>query len=130
MKYTLSTFTIMTAGMLLVPGPAEGHHGYAAFDTKAEIALAGTVTGFHWTNPHCIVEFDAMDDTGKVRTWRGELTSPSHLAPRGWTAATLESGDKVTINGFAGKNNVPSIWITKILLPDGKALSVQLENSK
>ena len=128
MKNTLLAFASMTAGLLSVPGPVEGHHGYAAFDTKAEVTFSGTVTGFHWTNPHCVVEFDAEDDTGKIRTWRGELSSPVHLAPRGWTATTLESGDKISVTGFIGRNNVPSIWVTKIRLPEGKALSVQLEN--
>jgi uncharacterized protein DUF6152 len=127
-KNTPLAFTILTTSLLLGPRPVSGHHGYAAFDPKAEITFAGTVTGFHWTNPHCVVEFDAADDTGKIRTWRGELSSPIHLTPRGWTPTTLESGDKITVTGFRGTNNVPSIWVTKIVLPDGKALPVQLEN--
>ena len=118
---------IILACLLLVPNLADAHHGYAAFDTKSEVTFTGTVSDFHWTNPHCIVDFDVKDDKGQVRSWHGELTSPAHLAPRGWTATTLESGDKVTITGYPGKNNVPSIWVTKILLPDGKELKVEAE---
>ena len=130
MKCTLWALTIMAAGVLLVPGLAIGHHGYAAFDTRAEITFAGTVTGFNWTNPHCVVEFDAMDNTGKVRAWRAEMSSPAHLAPRGWTAATLEPGDKITITGYPGKNNVASFWVTKIILPDGKSPKTRFEQEK
>ena len=119
---------VTTASLLLTLGVAEGHHGYAAFDTKAEVTVEATVTDFHWTNPHCVVEFDVKDDTGHVRAWHGEVSSPRHLAPRGWTTTTLEPGDKITITGYPGKNNVPSMWVTKIVLPDGKALSSQLEN--
>src|SRR6266699_1955996 len=114
--------------LVIITGLAEAHHGYAAFDTKAVVTFQGTVTDFHWTNPHCIVDLDVKDDSGQVRTWHGELTSPSHLSPRGWTATTLESVDKIADTGYLGKNTVPSMWITKILLPDGKELKVAAEN--
>jgi len=120
MKHILLTLAIAA-------GLAEAHHGYAAFDTKSETTFTGTVTDFHWTNPHCIVDFDVKDDKGQVRAWHGELTSPAHLAPRGWTATTLESGDKITLTGYPGKNNVPSIWITRIVLPDGKELKAEAD---
>jgi len=113
--------------LVITAALATAHHGYAAFDTKSEVTFSGTVSDFHWTNPHCIVDLDVKNDQGQVRTWHGEMTSPAHLAPRGWTAATLESGDKVTVTGYIGKNNVPSIWITKIVLPDGKELKVEAE---
>ena len=128
MKKILFALAIMTASLLLVPDLAEGHHGYAAFDTKTVLTFVGTVADFHWTNPHCIVEFDVKDDHGQVRTWQGELTSPAHLAPRGWTVTTLESGDKITVTGYPAKNNVPSLWVTKILLPDGKEIKVEPGN--
>lgn len=128
MKNTVLAWMAMAAGLLLLPGSVAGHHGYAAFDTKTVISMTGTVADFHWTNPHCIVDFDVKDDSGHVRTWHGELTSPAHLAPKGWSATTLESGDKITLTGYPGKNNVPSMWITQILLPDGKELKVEAEN--
>ena len=76
--------------LVIAAGIAMAHHGYAAFDTKSEVTFTGTVSDFHWTNPHCIVDLDVKNDKGDVRTWHGEMTSPAHLAPRGWTAATLE----------------------------------------
>jgi hypothetical protein len=127
-KNILLPFMTMFVGLVLMPGSAAAHHGYAAFDRNVEITFTGTVIDFHWTNPHCIVEFDVKDDKGQVHAWKGELTSPSHLAPRGWSAATLEAGDKITITGHPGKNNVPSMWVTKIGLPDGKELKVEAEN--
>jgi hypothetical protein len=76
------------------------------------------------------VDFDAKDDQGKVRTWHGEMSSPVHLVPKGWTPTTLESGDKITVTGYPAKNNVPSIWVTKILLPDGKELKAEAETKE
>jgi len=80
---------------IAISGLAVAHHGYAQFDTRAVITLKGTVTDFHYVNPHSVVEFDVKDDQGQVESWKGELTSPSHLGPRGWSATTLEPGQKI-----------------------------------
>jgi Family of unknown function (DUF6152) len=120
-------FTIATA-LLMLAGSAAAHHGYAAFDTKSEITLQATVTDFHFVNPHSIVEFDAKDDRGDVRNWQGELTSPSHLASRGWTATTLQAGDEISITGYRAKNGRPSIWVTKIRRANGQELKLDSGN--
>lgn len=114
----------MAVGFLLVRGSAEGHHGYAAFDSRAAITLKGTVTDFHFTNPHCVVEFDVKDDKGQERNWHGELTSAAHLTPKGWTANSIQPGDELTISGYPAKNGVPSLWITKIVRANGEELKI------
>jgi hypothetical protein len=114
--------------LLLLPCLALAHHGWAAFDTKAVITLKGTVTDFHFVNPHSIVEFDAKDDKGEGRAWQAELTSPSHLAPLGWTATSLQSGDEITITGYRAKNGAPSLWVTKIVLANGRELRIGAGN--
>ena len=92
------------------------------------MTFKGTVTDFHFVNPHCVVEFEVKDDHGDVREWQGELTSSSHLAPRGWTANSLESGDEITVTGYRAKNGAPSLWITRIVLPTGKELKIDAAN--
>jgi len=118
---------VLVTSLLLIPA-AFGHHGYAMFDTKAVVTLQATVTDFHWLNPHCIVEFEAKDEKGQVLDWQGELTSPSHLATRGWSATTIEAGAQLTITGYRAKNGTPSIWVTKIVLANGKPLVIVGEN--
>ena len=59
------------AAGFVIPRAADAHHGYAAFDTTQTVTLQGTVTDFHFTNPHCVVEFDAKDDKGQVQNWKG-----------------------------------------------------------
>src|ERR1700683_1839998 len=103
--------------LLAVAGLASAHHGYAAFDTTAEVTLKGTVTDFHFTNPHCVVEFDVKDDKGQVQTWKAERASANHPAPKGWTESSVQAGDEVTITGYRAKNGAPSLWVTKIRLP-------------
>ena len=93
--------------LLLMPGTAGAHHGYAAFDTSAEVTLKGTVTDFHFTNPHCVIEIDVKDEKGQVQNWKAELTSANHLAPKGWTESSVQAGDELAITGYRAKNGAP-----------------------
>ena len=99
---------------------AIGHHGLAAFDTTNTINVKGTVTEFHFVNPHCVVEFDVTDDKGKVQKWQGEMTSPAHL--KGWTATSLEAGNVVTVSGYRAKSGAYYMWITKLSSSNGVEL--------
>jgi hypothetical protein len=128
MKNLLLTFLAAATGFLLMPGSAGAHHGYAAFDTSAEVTLKGMVTDFHFTNPHCVIEFDVKDDKGQVQNWKAELTSANHLAPKGWTEASVQPGDELAITGYRAKNGTPSLWVTKIHMADGKDLKIDASN--
>lgn len=122
MKTTLFLSFAIALGFLVVPGLA--HHGWAAFDSETKITLKGTVTEFHFINPHSVVEFDVKDNKGQVQAWEGELTSPSHLVPAGWTRTSLDKGDVVTITGYPAKNGARVVRITKLLLASGKELKM------
>jgi hypothetical protein len=128
MKRLLSIFLAIAAAFIVMPGSADGHHGYAAFDTTAEVTLKGTVTDFHFVNPHCVIEFDVKDDQGQAQNWKAELTSANHLAPKGWTESSVQAGDEVTITGYRAKNGAPSLWVTKIALANGKELKIDTGN--
>lgn len=121
--------TILHLLVILLPvSAAVAHHGYAAFDTSAEITLKGTVTDFHFTNPHCVIEFDAKDEKGEVRNWKAELTSANHLAPKGWSESSVQPGDEVQVTGYRAKNGAPSIWVTKIRVANGQDLKIDAGN--
>jgi hypothetical protein len=109
-------FSILLATAAL----ALAHHGLAAFDQTKTIIEKGTVTEFHFVNPHCIVEFESKDSDGKVVKWQGEMSSPVHL--KGWTATTLEPGNVVTVNGYRAKSGAPYMWITKLSSSNGVEL--------
>jgi hypothetical protein len=128
MKNIFLPVLVIAAGFLLAPGSASAHHGYAAFDTSAEVTLKGTVTDFHFTNPHTVVEFDVKDDHGQVRNWKAELTSANHLAPKGWTETSVQAGDELAITGYRAKNGAPSLWVTKIRLANGQELKLDSGN--
>ncbi len=126
MKITLLTLAAFVAGLLLIPGSADAHHGWTEFDEKAELTVEGTVTDFHYVNPHCVVEFEAKDETGHVRKWQGEFSNPGVLSRRGWNAASLEAGDKLTITGHPARNNVLALHVFRIRSSNGE-LKLELQ---
>jgi hypothetical protein len=119
LKNSLWACVFVFSGFGAVPRAAEAHHGWAEFDSNSGVTLQGTVTDFHFTNPHCVVDFDVKDEKGQVRKWQGEFASPPELTRKGWTAATLQPGDKLTITGHPAKNGALSIHVTSIQ-SDGK----------
>ena len=116
----LLTFATFTAVAAMIPYSAEAHHGWADFDAQAEVTLQGTVTDFHFVNPHSVVEFDVSDEKGGVRRWQGEFASPLELTRKGWTASTLETGAKVTVTGHPVKTGAPALHVMSIRLASGQ----------
>lgn len=123
MRKKLLTCMIAISAAAAVPRVAEAHHGWAEFDSDSSVTLQGTVTDFHFTNPHCVVDFDVKDDKGQVRKWQGEFASPPELARSGWTAATLQPGDKLTVTGHTARNGALAIHVTG-LRQNGKDLKL------
>jgi len=117
--YVLTTIAVV----LLVPFVAEGHHGWTAFESQKTVTLKGTVTDFHFVNPHSVVEFDVKDEKGQITAWEGEMGSPSHLIPRGWSATSIEQGNEITITGYPAKNGSHFLRVTKIVV-SGKELKM------
>jgi Family of unknown function (DUF6152) len=116
----LLIFVPLVTGLLLMPGPAKGHHGWAEFDENADLTLEGTVPDFHYVNPHCVVEFEVKDERGRTQKWQGEFSNPGVLSRKGWNAASLESGDKLTITGHPARKGVLALHVTRIRLSNGE----------
>jgi hypothetical protein len=121
-------FALLIAGLMAAPRMANAHHGWAEFDYESTVKMEGTVVDFHFTNPHCVVELRVQDDKGKVTQWQGEFASPGELARKGWTAATLQVGDKIAMTGHPAKNRGPAMHVSGIRLANGKDLIVPAGN--
>ncbi|MGD1070211.1 MAG: DUF6152 family protein [Bryobacteraceae bacterium] len=124
MRNALLTLLVVSAAFLLAPHSAHAHHGWAEFDSQREITLEGTVVDFHFVNPHCVVEFDVRGETGRDHKWQGEFSSPGQLARKGWTAASLQPGDRITITGNPAKRDAKAIHVTRVRLSSGEELKV------
>jgi hypothetical protein len=76
--------------------------------------LQGTVIDFHGVNPHCVVEFEARDDKRHIAKMQGQFSNAGVLSRKGWDAASLQAGDKVTITGHPAHNGVLAAHVTRI----------------
>ncbi len=105
MKGYVIAGSILTLGMLLAPGPAAGHHSFAAeFDRSRPVELTGIVVRVEWTNPHVWFYFNVRDETtGVVTNWGAEMGPPTMLQARGWKRDTLKIGERITVCGFGAK---------------------------
>ena len=110
------------AGVVMLCPPVSAHHGNAAYSDKMVEFKNATVTKWLWSNPHCIVEFDVKDDSGKVTNWTAETGSPEALRLAGWSKSSLKPGDVITIDLHAAKTGAPAGRFTKITLADGTVL--------
>ena len=113
-------FLTLVAVSLLMAAPLFAHHGAANYDTVNTTSLKGTITEFRFINPHVLFFFEVKDENGEVVKWQGEASNPLQLARQGWNSKTFKPGDQITFMGHAAKSGAKSLWITKIVYPDGK----------
>ncbi len=118
--------SLVATAFLLIPALAIAHHGYAEFDRTTKVVVTGIVTDFHYTSPHCIVEFDVKGDKGRVQKWQGELGNPLHL--KGWTATSLEPGDEISVSGYRAKSRALYLWVTGLKSSSGVELKTNGRN--
>ena len=116
----MKTFTCGFVLFLAAGALAIAHHGLAEFDQTKAVTLTGTVTAFHFVNPHAVVEFEVKDDQGHVQTWQAEMTTPARL--KTWTATSLEPGNVVTVTGYRAKSGAAFLWVTALRSSNGVEL--------
>jgi hypothetical protein len=111
----------LIALFFLTCGSVFAHHGAAAFDTTT-VTVKGTVTELVYVNPHVQVYWETKNEKGEPEKWQGELTSPNKLNRAGWSKQTLKPGDPITVSGNPNKNSPHTIYIRKLIGPDGNPL--------
>jgi len=90
----------------ILSAPAMAHHGNSRYDLEKTITLTGTVTGFDWGNPHCLVYMDVKGEKGEVQHWTLELASPFTMERAGWSKDSLMRGDAVVAETHPARNGL------------------------
>jgi hypothetical protein len=104
--------TSSVLAMLLGASSAAAHHSIAGiYDSSKRLTIEGTVTAFHFVNPHPFVELDVTDRNGRTERWRLEMDNRRELAAIGMTADTIKPGDRVSVVGSAARNQEPSLYV-------------------
>jgi hypothetical protein len=116
------TAVFLAAVFLALAIPAFAHHARSNYDLSKTVTLKATVTRMDWTNPHALIYFDVTDANGRAQNWHAITGGPSRLSRSGWTSDTLKPGDPITISGNPTKDGTNEIWLTRIVLADGREL--------
>jgi hypothetical protein len=122
MRAKIFVLIMSVVAVLIASGPTFAHHGTASYDTKNIVTVKGTMTDFRFINPHVQLYFDVKNDKGEVEKWQAELTAPNKLSRAGWDKHTLKPGDSITASGYVAKDDPHTMWINKLIGPDGEAL--------
>jgi hypothetical protein len=89
---------ILAAALLLtLPVPGWAHHSHSNYLTSEYTVLKGTVTEFHWMNPHTWIFIEVEDDAGQTILWSLEGASPTELIRDGWSRDDVEVGDTISV---------------------------------
>ena len=111
----------VAALMLLGTASAAAHHSFAVhFVADWLVTVDGVVTEYSFRNPHGLVHLQAADGE-----WRAETNSPNILRRRGWSADSIKTGDRVTIEGYPARDGSRSMRIARVMYPDGRELTGQ-----
>lgn len=110
---------------IFLPWVAAAHHStYANFDKSKSIELEGEITRVLWRNPHVRFTIKVLDDAGQEVFWNIETTSVSHLRNQDVPKALIQVGDKVRLAGNPSLQGRSEMWVTNLLLSNGKELVI------
>jgi hypothetical protein len=101
-----------------VPSPALAHHGFGRFDRSKEVEFAGVITSMDFVNPHSYLHFDAVGPDGKTIAMRCEMRAATLLRRSGWTPEMFAVGAKVTVRGYAHRDDPHSCYLEDVKVGD------------
>lgn len=123
MKHSFLIALAITVCVFTVSRGALAHHSPSQYDQTKTTTLAGTVTEFHWENPHAEIRMTVKDDKGNAEEWSIECPPPNILHRAGWTKDSIKAGDQITASGNAAKNGHKVLRSEKIILSNGQVLN-------
>ena len=121
---TVQVIASVAAVGLFLSVPVAAHHGAAAYDVGKQVVLKGTVAGWVYSNPHCLLTLDVKGEDGQVVRWIAEGQAPNVVYPAGYRKDSFNFGDQVTVTVEPVKNGRPMGRILAAVLADGTKLGV------
>lgn len=113
---------LLAAFVLSTTVALPAHHSFAAtYDADKPVSFSGIVTSVEFRNPHIWVFFD-VQGAGGITNWGCEGGAPNQLFRQGWRPDTLKAGDRITVEGFAGRDGTPICNMRVVRLSDGRQI--------
>jgi hypothetical protein len=109
--------------MLLATLPVSAHHSaFVHFDRNEVIDVTGELVSIDWRNPHTEMTIRTVDEAGVETLWLGQERGVVLLSRKGVTRDMFGIGDTIRIAGFRGRSNRSSLFVTNIMLADGREI--------
>ena len=89
---------------LALAAPALGHHSAAAYDTRREVKISGTVLQYRFANPHVYLTLQVKKEDGSTVTTEVEAGAAAVLNGLGFTKDSVTVGEVVTVVGNPDRN--------------------------
>ena len=109
-------FFAALAATLAGAAPALAHHSAAAFDTRTEVKLTGTVTRYRFANPHVYLTLQVKKPDGTTVTTEVEAGAASVLNGLGFNKDSVKVGEVVTVTGNPDRKNADAFVLGKDLV--------------
>jgi hypothetical protein len=123
------TIVSIALGIAVSLMTAHAHHSIAgAYDTNRQVKVEGTVTEFHFVNPHPYVTVQ-VNDGGNSQQWRLEMDNRYELSDVGMNKDTLKSGDRVVVTGYPAAGQGQGLYIRRLDRPADGFRYEQVGNS-
>jgi hypothetical protein len=93
----------------------EAHHAITAiYDNSKPVTITGTVTEFHFVNPHPTLMIEVVNDRGRSQVWQLEMDNRFELVDVGMTADTFKRGDRVVVKGGPARTRSNELYILQL----------------
>lgn len=108
-------------------GAAHAHHSFAVFfEPEGHVEATGRVIEYNFRNPHASIAIETVGEDGETIVWRGETNSPSLMRRRGWSQATLQIGQTITMEGWPARDGSRYMRIRSVRDEAGNVIGQQL----
>lgn len=103
---------------------AQAHHSFSAeFDSEKLVTVTGVVTEVRFRNPHVQYFLDVETD-GEIKRWVVAGQNMVVMRRSGMTSDTVNIGDQVTVNGYAGRNGALRVYLDSLETSGGTRYSM------
>jgi len=113
LRWLVFVFAILGCSFRL----AYAHHSFAfEFDANQQGSLIGEITEVRFVNPHVVYR---MRPDGTEEDWQLQTHNVGVMLRLGWTAETIQVGDRIEASGSLGRGGARKLSIDSVILADG-----------
>jgi hypothetical protein len=109
-------------GLLACAPQVYAHHSTAEYDSNMIEEARGEIVSVLWRNPHVRLQISTAAIDGNAQIWELEGADLTRLDRAGLPHDLVEVGDVVTFAGNPSTRRARRMYVTNLLLPDGREI--------